>query len=106
MTMFDMMSGVAVDKISPLVFEDELAQKALMPMGVTSENVAEQFGISREKQDTMAFESHAKAAAANKAGWSQAEITPYKTKVEDKEGNETEVLVDRDDGFRGNLTMA
>jgi len=104
--MFDMMSGVAVDKISPLVFEDEMAQKALMPMGMTSENVAEQFGISREKQDTMAFESHAKAAASNKAGWSQAEITPYKTNVEDKDGNETEVLVDRDDGFRGGLTMA
>jgi len=40
MTMFDMMSGVAVEKISPLVFEDEMAQKALIPMGITSENVA------------------------------------------------------------------
>ena len=106
MTMFDMMSGTAVDKISPLVFEDELAQKALMPMGITSENVAEKFGISREKQDTMALESHAKAAHANKEGWSQAEITPYKTKVLDKEENETEVLVDRDDGWRGTLSMA
>jgi len=33
-------------------------------------------------------------------GWSQAEITPYKTIVLDKEGNEKEVLVDRDDGCR------
>jgi len=29
-----------------------------MPMGITSENVAEKFGITREKQDLMAFESH------------------------------------------------
>lgn len=48
----------------------------------------------------MAFESHQKAAHAQKMGWSQAEITPYKTKVLDKEGNEKEVLVDRDDGVR------
>jgi len=27
-------------------------------MGITSENVAEKFGITREKQDLMAFESH------------------------------------------------
>lgn len=48
----------------------------------------------------MAFESHQKATHSNKMGWSQSEITPYKTIVLDKEGNETEVLVDRDDGLR------
>jgi len=31
-------------------------------MGITSENVAKKFGVSREKQDLMAFESHQKAA--------------------------------------------
>ena len=39
-------------------------------MGVTSENVAEKYGITRETQDTMALASHAKAAHANKQGWS------------------------------------
>lgn len=54
----------------------------------------------------MAFESHQKAAHAQKMGWSQGEITPYKTMVKDKEGNETEVLVDRDDGCRPQTTLA
>lgn len=41
----------------------------------------------------MAVESHAKAAHSNKMGWSQQEITPYKTTVQDKEGNEKEILI-------------
>jgi acetyl-CoA acetyltransferase len=32
-------------------------------------------------QDQLAVESHFKAAQANKNGWAQSEITPYKTKV-------------------------
>jgi len=48
----------------------------------------------------MAFESHQKAAHAQKQGWSQAEITPYETTLTDKEGNEKTVKVDRDDGVR------
>jgi len=54
----------------------------------------------------MAFESHKKAVYSNEQGWSQAEITPYKTIVLDKEGNEKEVLVDRDDGLRASTTLA
>lgn len=53
----------------------------------------------------MAFESHKKAAHAQKMGWSQAEITPYTTIIKDKEGNEKEVLVDRDDGVRPGTTL-
>ena len=33
-------------------------------MGITSENVASKYGVSREKQDQMAVESHAKAIKA------------------------------------------
>lgn len=64
-----------------------------MPMGITSENVIEKYGITRLQQDTMAYNSHMKAAHANKMGWSQKEITPYETTVKDKDGNETKVLV-------------
>lgn len=74
-------------------------------MGITSENVAEKFGISRAQQDKMAYESHMKAAHANKMGWSQQEITPYKTIVKNKDGEESEVLVDRDDGVRPQTTV-
>ena len=39
-----------------------------------------------------------------KAGLLQAEITPYQTVVKDKDGNETRVTVDKDDGVRANTT--
>lgn len=74
-------------------------------MGITSENVATKFGITREQQDKMAVESHMKAAHANKMGWSQQEITPYKTIIKNKDGEETEVMVDRDDGVRPQTTL-
>jgi acetyl-CoA acyltransferase 1 len=38
-------------------------------------------------------------------GWSRSEITPYKTKVTDKDGNEKIVVVDRDDGCRPTTTL-
>ncbi len=46
------------------VFECENANNCLMPMGITSENVAAQYGVDRATQDAMAVESHKKAAAA------------------------------------------
>jgi acetyl-CoA C-acetyltransferase len=38
-------------------------------MGVTAENVARQFGISREEQDALALESHRRAAHAIAQGY-------------------------------------
>lgn len=105
MSLYSMEAGVDPNTLSSKVFEHPVAQNCLMPMGITSENVAEQYKISREKQDQMAFESHQKAARANKEGWAQKEITPYKTMVKDKDGNEKEVLVDKDDGVRAETTL-
>ncbi|XJZ28868.1 thiolase family protein [Bacillota bacterium Lsc_1132] len=45
-------------------------------MGVTAENVAERFGISREDQDAFALESQRRAGAAIEAGKFDAEIVP------------------------------
>ncbi|MFE8645720.1 acetyl-CoA C-acetyltransferase [Sphingomonas sp. NCPPB 2930] len=45
-------------------------------MGITAENVAKQYGITREQQDTLALGSQHKAAAAQDAGYFKAEITP------------------------------
>mmetsp|Transcript_7196 Transcript_7196/g.5463 ORF Transcript_7196/g.5463 Transcript_7196/m.5463 type:complete len:222 (+) Transcript_7196:409-1074(+) len=53
----------------------------------------------------MAVESHQKAAASQKNGWSAKEITPYKTTVLDKDGNEKEMMVDKDDGVRADTTL-
>ena len=38
-------------------------------------------------------------------GWLQSEITPYETIVKDKDGNETKVTVDKDDGVREGTTV-
>ncbi len=50
--------------INPRVGEFPHAQSCLMPMGVTSENVAAKFGVDRATQDAFAVKSHKKAAAA------------------------------------------
>lgn len=50
--------------------------EAYVSMGVTAENLAKQYSISREKQQQMAVESHAKAAAAAASGKFNDEIVP------------------------------
>src|SRR5271165_2054878 len=45
-----------------------------MPMGITAENVAKRFGVSRADQDAFALKSQQKAAAAQKAGKFDEEI--------------------------------
>ncbi|WP_114855009.1 thiolase family protein [Brachybacterium sp. YJGR34] len=47
-----------------------------VPMGVTAENVAEQYGVTREEQDAYALESQRRAQAALASGAVAAEITP------------------------------
>ena len=50
-------------------------------MGVTAENVAAKWGISREDQDALAVESHKRAAAAIEAGHFKEQILPIDVKV-------------------------
>jgi acetyl-CoA C-acetyltransferase len=45
-------------------------------MGVTAENVAEEFGVSRVDMDSLAAESHRRAAAATASGYFQSQIVP------------------------------
>ena len=51
---------------------------AYTPMGITAENVASRFGVSRADQDAFAADSHRKAAAAQAAGRFDDEIAPVK----------------------------
>lgn len=51
----------------------------------------------------MAVESHAKAFKAKEL--LKKEITPYKTTIKDKDGNEKEVIVDCDDGMREGTSL-
>jgi acetyl-CoA acyltransferase len=74
------------------------------PMGVTSENVATQFGITRQDQDAFALHSHEKANAAISAGRFNDEILPIHTRVY-RDGAWTDVVVDTDEGPRADTTI-
>jgi acetyl-CoA C-acetyltransferase len=50
-------------------------------MGVTAENVAEKWGVSREDQDALAVESHRRAARATDQGYFQEQIVPIELKT-------------------------
>jgi acetyl-CoA acyltransferase 1 len=89
--------------INPAVFQHDKAQECMIPMGNTSENVAAKFGITRETQDAFAAVSHNKAEAAQKAGLFDAEIVPVKTISVNKDGEETPVVIDKDDGIRSGM---
>jgi len=87
------------------VLSTKEAEDCLIPMGFTSENVASDYGISREVQDKFAAASFQKAAAANKAGKFKDEILPIKAKVIDPKTEKVhEIVVDHDDGIRDGVT--
>jgi acetyl-CoA C-acetyltransferase len=69
-------------------------------MGITAENLAEKYEVSRETQDEFALRSQQRAAAAMKAGKFKDEIVP----VEVKAGKETKVI-DSDEHVREDTTM-
>ncbi|CBX91174.1 similar to 3-ketoacyl-CoA thiolase [Plenodomus lingam JN3] len=83
------------------------ARDCIMSMGITSENVAERYGVSRADQDAFAAQSQKRAAAAQAAGRFDAEIVPVTTRWIEPENPETvkEVTVTKDDGIRANTTI-
>ncbi|KAF8600992.1 3-ketoacyl-CoA thiolase [Ceratobasidium sp. AG-I] len=89
--------------------EDIKANQAAMdcaePMGWTSENVAADFDISREKMDALALLSHNRASEAQKSGRFAEEIIPFKTVLKDENGVAKEVVIDKDDGIRHGSNM-
>jgi len=89
-----------VGEINEKIFQNEKAKDCLISMGETSENVAEKYGVSREKQDKFALESYTRAVKAIKEGKFKNEIVPVKTVIKDKEGKETEVTISEDDGAK------
>lgn len=86
-------------------FEDGVIDILTWPLnnshnGVTAENVAEKYQVSREEQDQFALESHQKACAAIRAGRFKEEILPVE--LTDRKGNVT--IFDTDEGPREGLT--
>lgn len=87
-------------------FEDGVIDILTWPLnnshnGVTAENVAEKYHVTREEQDTFALQSHQKACAAIAEGKFKEEILPVERK--DRKGNVT--VFDTDEGPRQGLTM-
>src|SRR5271165_391243 len=64
-------------------------------MGVTAENVAADFGVSRADQDALAAESHRRAAAAQQAGYFRDQIVPVEVP-----GRKGTITVDTDEHVR------
>ncbi|QDF00073.1 thiolase family protein [Myxococcus xanthus] len=77
------------------------ARFPLEQMGETAENVAEQYGISREAQDGFALASHRKAVAAQAAGCFANELVP----VEAPQGKGAALRVDTDEGPRADTSL-
>lgn len=73
--------------------------EAYTPMGVTAENVAEQFNVTREQQDAFAVASNNKAIAAIESGTFKDEIIPVPVRVF-KGGKWIETTFDTDEGPR------
>lgn len=88
------MSG-AKPSLNPRLVESQ--PELFTPMGITAENVARKFGISRDEQDDFAFASHQKAIAAQQAGYFADEILAIETLVFDDSGKPRSVRLDRDE---------
>lgn len=86
--LLDMMTGALADP-----FDD-------LHMGVTAENVAAKWGITREEQDALAVVSHQRAAAAIAAGYFKDQIMPVELKV--KGGVQ---IFDTDENVRGDTQI-
>ncbi len=69
-------------------------------MGITAENIAEKWGISREDQDALAVESHRRAVAATDAGYFKGQIVPVE--LQSRKGT---VVFDTDEHMRRDASM-
>lgn len=87
-------------------FEDGVIDILTWPLsnshnGVTAENVAEKYNVTREEQDAFALRSHKRALAAIEAGLFKDEILPVELK--DRKGNIT--IFDTDEGPRKDISI-
>jgi acetyl-CoA C-acetyltransferase len=72
-------------------------------MGITGENVAEKYGITRKEQDEFAYESHRKAIAAMKECRVKSQIVPVEIPAKKKGG--PAVIFDKDESPREDTTV-
>lgn len=97
------MTGAKVSLNPQLV---ETKPELFTPMGITAENVARRFEISRPAQDEFAYHSHQKAVAAQRAGYFAEEILPIDTVVFDEAGKARPIRLERDELVRADTDLA
>ncbi|SIO21271.1 acetyl-CoA acyltransferase [Carnobacterium alterfunditum] len=86
----------------------ENGPKIAVPMGMTAENVAEKYNVSRKEQDQFGVESHQKAHIAQTEGRFKDEIIPVEIHRVKTTGDKVEVtteMFDQDEGIRPNTTL-
>ena len=96
------------NKLTPNPYLAHNMPQAYINMGLTAENVAEKFNISREEQDEYAYESNMKAVAAIKEGKFKDEIIPLEIESVVLENGKRVVkkrIFDTDEGPRANTTI-
>lgn len=96
--------------VSPEVFNKDQNVAIAYGMGITAENVANQWQVSREDQDAFAVESHKKAALAQVNGYFNEEIISYELirKIPDLKTNQikqTSKQINTDEGIRADTTQ-
>ncbi len=89
--------GMTDDDRNPRLVGDDACAQGYMAMGMTAENVADQFGITRDDMDQYAYGSQMRATAAQQAGVFEREIIPVTTPAG--------AVVTRDDGIRPDTTL-
>lgn len=95
-------------KLSPNYEIAKTHPEYYMGMGLTAEEIAKQFKISREDQDIFAYNSHVKAVKAIKSGYFKEEIVPIEVEqvfVENQKRKTKKFIVDTDEGPRADTTL-
>jgi len=85
------------EELHPRLFGEGAIAEVYIPMGLTAENVAERWDVSREDMDAFAQRSQERAVAAQTSGFSERELTPYP--------KEDGTVVAADDGPRASSTL-
>ena len=99
-------SGGGDASFSPEIMRNQESADCMQPMIQTSENVGNDFNISRQMQDAYANESFRRAEVAQKAGYFDDEIVPITAKVKDPATGEVkEVVLTKDEGPRYGTTL-
>ena len=103
------MNAILTD-MNPAIFSKDENIGIAYGMGLTAENVANQWKVSREDQDAFAVESHRRALAAIAAGKFKAEISPIEAiyrsaDLHTREALEIRKWLDTDEGPRADTTL-